>query len=175
MLQKNVCKGRNLLLRDVNLIPENCEAFNGRGVLISQNAHLVARTFLGHLYEHEHGAGGGLLPAAGPLAAASSVAPGGIGMDMDMDMDLGVELGVGLAGLGGLGGGSYYSSYGGGADDVCPACGVRFEGGIEGGVALVSCQACNSCHHAICVVDGAAWGGGSPQEPWVCVACGREN
>ncbi|CAN0245533.1 unnamed protein product, partial [Laminaria digitata] len=52
-------EGRNLLLRDINLIDENCKTFNGRGVLISQNAHLVARTFIGYLDEKGFGGGGG--------------------------------------------------------------------------------------------------------------------
>ena len=132
-------KGRNLLLRDINLIHENCETFNGRGVLISQNAHLVARTFIGYL--DEQGFGGG----------------------------------ASMGGAGAGRGGSIYSSYGGGAEDVCPACGVRFEGGVEGGVPVLSCQACGVTHHAICVVDGKMGRGGIPEDPWVCVACGREN
>ncbi|CAN0128041.1 unnamed protein product [Ectocarpus fasciculatus] len=47
-------EGRKLLLRDINLIPENCETFNGRGVQISQNAHQVARDFIDRLDDHGH-------------------------------------------------------------------------------------------------------------------------
>lgn len=133
-------QGRNLLLRDVNLIPENCETFNGKGVLISQNAHLVARTFIGHLFENEQGGGAGVMPTGG-------------------------------AGVGGS-----YSSFGGGADDVCPACVLRFEGGAEGGMSVVCCKACNASHHAMCVIDGIIGVRGMSEDvPWVCVACGGDN
>ena len=111
-------------------------------MLISQNAHLVARTFIGYLDEQGFGSGGGVLMDGG----------GGAGQ-----------------------GGSIYSSYGGGAENVCPACGVRFESGMEGSVPQMSCQACGAMHHAICVVDGKMGKGGIPEDPWVCVACGREN
>lgn len=73
-----------------------------------------------------------------------------------------------------------YSSYGGGAESVCPACGVQFErGGAEGSVPVVSCEACGAGHHEMCVREagaGEAFAGGWGLEvPWVCVACGRAH
>lgn len=43
-----------MLLRDINLIPENCETFNGKGVQISHNAHQVAQDFIDRLDDHGH-------------------------------------------------------------------------------------------------------------------------
>lgn len=58
--------------------------------------------------------------------------------------------------------------FGGGASNVCSACGVYLEGD-GGSLALVKCGKCQASHHAMCVTNGVG------ETPWYCVACGREN
>lgn len=115
----------------INLIHENCEAFNGKDALISENAHEVTGTLIAHIQKkndqhHVSGGGGG----GGGAGAWGDTVYGSEGGAAAMNAPVNAPL------------------------NVCAACGER----TDGIGALVSCEACSAPHHAMCVsAGGAPW------------------
>lgn len=102
-------QGRALLVYDVNLIPSNCEKYNGENAIISQNAHLVARTFHKLLHDNERETPktsvGGYAGVGGAMSLSSSMTaavpePMEVALGASVGDSFGVDPGSGMgAGL----------------------------------------------------------------------------
>lgn len=148
-------------MRDVNLIPENCETFNGQRVLISENAHLVAQTFHNLFNESERE----MLSVIGATAAAASATLMGTGGGGRVE---GWSSGMGVGGWEDAAIDPVTMDMDI-LDNVCPDCGLPFAAGDEQTGLVLTCEACDTQHHRVCV------GVQQMGQAWFCMHCKRPN